>query len=140
MSDAYRRRGIPDRWLLPPAPTDPALAARWDALELETQRTLARTGPDEVSGRPVEERELVVGLARRRLATSWRVLAGAPLLGWLVLMTVWGFGRSTYPDAQQRWLVAGLLLGAAVWAAAAVRATRRLRRARQLIADDERPV
>jgi hypothetical protein len=58
-----------------------------------------------------------------------------PLLGWLVLMTVWGFRRSTAPDAERAWLLAGLALAAGVWFLAATWATGRLRRARRILAE-----
>ena len=138
MSDARRRRGVPDRWLLPPEPAGSQLRARWRELDFERRRALARVGPEELPGRPAHERQLVVGLARRRLATAWRLLAGAPLLGWFVLMTVWGFGRSTYPADERMWLVAGLTLGAAVWVVGAVHTAGRLRRARDILATDGR--
>lgn len=133
MSDARSRRGVPDRWLLPPPPADRALAARWEAMSFERRRSLARTGPASLAERSTADREVIVGLARRRLATSWRVRASGPVLGWLVLMTLWGFGRATYPATEQAWFLGGAALGAVAWSAAAVAAARRLRRARTLI-------
>ncbi len=60
---------------------------------------------------PVEpaDVEVVTGLLRRRLATSWRLRAAAVGLGWLVLMTVWGFGRAQTGVTWGPWLVAGLV-------------------------------
>jgi hypothetical protein len=133
--DPRARRGLPERWLLPPAPREPELAARWQALPFDRRRRLAHLRPSEVAGLPGEDAAVVGGLARARLRTSWRLLAGAPLLGWLVLMTVWGFGRSTAPATERAWLVAGLALGAAVWLLAAVRTAGRLRRSRQILAE-----
>jgi hypothetical protein len=133
--DPRARRGLPERWLLPPAPREPELAARWHALPFDRRRRLAHLRPSEVAALPGEDAAVVGGLARSRLRTSWRLLAGAPLLGWLVLMTVWGFGRSTAPAAERVWLVAGLALGAAVWLLTAVRAAGRLRRSRQILAE-----
>lgn len=124
------RRGVPDRLLLPPAPRDPKLAERWQGAGFDQRRRWARLGSTDASSRPDEDAEMVVGLARARLATSWRLLAAAPLLGWLVLMTVWGFGRSTYPEHAQRWLLVGAALGAIVWMTTALHTARRLRRAR----------
>jgi hypothetical protein len=133
--DPRARRGLPERWLLPPAPREADLAARWRALPFERRRRLAHVHPAEVASLTGEDAAVVGGLARARLATSWRLLAGAPLLGWLVLMTVWGFGRSTAPDAEQAWLLAGLALGAAVWLLAAVRTAGGLRRTRRILAE-----
>lgn len=141
MTDPRARRGVPDRWLLPPPPREPHVAERWRAAGFDERRRWARLGegglanPSERDAEVVVgDAELVVGLARARLATSWRLLAGAPILGWLVLMTVWGFGRSTYPERAQLWLLAGAALGSIVWTAAAVHAASRLRRARALVA------
>ncbi len=135
MPDPRARRGLPERWLLPPAPREDDLAARWRALPFDHRRRLAHVRPAEVASLPGEDAAVVGGLARSRLRTSWRLLAGAPLLGWLVLMTVWGFGRSTAPDAERAWLLAGLALAAGVWFLAAVWAAGRLRRARQVLAE-----
>jgi hypothetical protein len=133
--DPRARRGLPERWLLPPAPREPDLAARWQALPFERRRRLAHVRPSEVSSLTVADAAVVGGLARARLGTSWRLLAGAPLLGWLVLMTVWGFGRSSAPAAERAWLVAGLALGAAVWLLAAVWTAGRLRRSRRILTE-----
>lgn len=134
MVDERARRGLPERWLLPPAPRDEPAASRWHGLPFEERRTLARTRPDDVNDLGPDARTIVLGLARARLATRWRLLAAAPLLGWLVLMAVWGFGRSTYPDAAALWFQAGLALGAITWSGAAVAAAGRLRRTRELLA------
>lgn len=133
VSEARRRRGVPDRWLLPPEPSERELAHRWRSLGFDQRRTLARVSPHELHDLPPQECNLVVGLARRRLATAWRLWIGAAVLGWLMLMTVWGFGRSTYPGAAQTWLLAGAVLGALLWLVASVHAARRVRRARQIV-------
>jgi hypothetical protein len=133
--DPRARRGLPERWLLPPAPREPELAARWTTLPFDHRRGLTHVRPAEVASLPDEDATLVGGLARSRLRTSWRLLASAPLLGWLVLMTVWGFGRSTAPHAEQAWLLAGLALGAAVWLAVSIWVAGRLRRARRILAE-----
>lgn len=134
MDDRRATRGVPERWLLPPPPRDATQARRWEALPFQARRALARVRPerlDELSG---EDRSLVVALADARLATSWRALAVAPAVGWLVLMTFWGFGRSTYPDDVRAWLLIGAALGAVAWMVVAIRVAARLRRARQLVA------
>jgi fatty acid desaturase len=133
--DPRARRGLPERWLLPPAPREAELAARWVALPFERRRQLAHVRPDEVAALSGEDAAVVGGLARARLATSWRLLGGAPLLGWLVLMTVWGFGRSTAPDAERAWLLAGVALGAGVWFATALWTAGRLRRSRRILGE-----
>jgi hypothetical protein len=132
VSDPRARRGLPDRWLLPPAPRDPGLAARWEAMPFDRRRELARLGPDELQSLPSDEAELVRGLARARLSTRWRPLAAAAVLGWLVVMTVWGFGRTAAPDAHGGWLLAGLVLGSGAGSVAARAGVRRLRRARAI--------
>lgn len=139
VTDPRSRRGVPDRLLLPPAPRDPRLAERWQDAAFDQRRRWARLGTSDPSAHTDEDAEMVVGLARARLATSWRLLAGAPLLGWLMLMTVWGFGRSTYPEHAQRWLLMGAVAGAIVWTAAAALAARRLRRARAIAAQGVEP-
>jgi hypothetical protein len=48
-----------------------------------------------------------------RPGSAVREVAVALGLGWLVLMTLWGVGRSGFPDHEGRFLVAGLI-GAAV--------------------------
>jgi hypothetical protein len=135
--DPRAHRGLPERWMLPPAPREEPAASRWRALTFERRRELAHVRADGLGDLPAEDVEVVRGLARARLATSWRLLLSAPLLGWLVLMTVWGFGRSTAPGVADRYLLIGLALGAMVWLIAAVRAAGRLRRARALLAHDE---
>lgn len=129
-TDHRHRRGVPERLLLPPAPRDAGLARRWHELSFERRRRLAHAstrGEGEVSA---PDAELVRGLARARVATRWRLQAAALALGWLVLMTLWGFGRSTFPDAEGAWLAAGLVAGGLVWLGAAVATSRGVRRAR----------
>jgi hypothetical protein len=131
---ARSRRGVPERLLLPPAPRDPAAAARWAEAPLDQRRAWARIDADEVGGCAATDRQVVAGLAASRLATRWRLLAAAPVFGWLVLMTVWGFGRSTYPEVADRWLLAGAALGTVAWLGAALGVALRLRRAREVLA------
>jgi hypothetical protein len=130
--DARRRTLVPERLLLPPAPRDPELAARWRSLPFEDRRAHAHAalggGPAPTVGAGLDV-ELVRALARARVATGWRLQAAALVLGWLVLMTVWGFGRSTFPADERAWQLAGLALGGVVWIAAAVVARARVRRA-----------
>jgi hypothetical protein len=139
VAEPHARRGLPERWMLPPAPREEPAASRWRGLPFERRRELAHVGPERLGDLASEDLEVVRGLARARLATSWRLLGAAPLLGWLVLMTVWGFGRASYPEVADRYLLIGLALGAIVWLVAAVQAAGRLRRARLLLADDEDP-
>ncbi len=134
MPDPRAHRGLPVRWLLPPPPREPELRARFDALPVDERRRLVRLGPEETARQPSGTQELVAALARARLATSWRALATAPLLGWLVLMTVWGFGRSTAPEHAQRYLLVGSALGAVTWLVVALRVAGRLRRSRAVLA------
>jgi hypothetical protein len=137
--DDRATRGLPERWVLPPPPREPDAAARWAELPLATRRSLAATRPGELDALPAEDREVVAGLARARLATAWRALATAPLMGVIVLMTVWGFGRSTYPDVERAWLLAGAALGAVTWMVVALRVNGRLRRARELVREADAP-
>ena len=102
-------------------------------MPFEAKRRLARVGPDDVSDLDDVARTIVADLARTRLATRWRLLAAAPVFGWLVLMAVSGFGQSTYPDAATLWFQAGLALGALSWFVAAIAAANRLRRARAVL-------
>lgn len=144
MVDRRARRGLPERWALPPAPRDEPGASRWAELPFDRRRALARVRAGEVDALDPDDREVVAALQRARLATRWRLLAAAPVLGWLVLMTVWGFGRSSYPEAEGTWLLAAIVLGAIAWFVAALGAAARLRRARatlvatQATTDDDR--
>jgi hypothetical protein len=143
-ADPRRRRGVPDRLLLPPSPRDPQLAARWEQLSFEHRRALAlastRTGRGArataagADRRDIEDLALVRALAHARVVTAWRLQVAALVLGWLVLMTLWGFGRSTFPEHEEAWLAAGLAAGAVVWLGASVAAVRRVRRARTVAA------
>lgn len=134
MPDPRARRGFPERWALPPAPREAPATDRWSALSFDERRRLAAMRPDDVAGLADEDREVVAALQRARLVTRWRLLAAAPVLGWLVLMTFWGFGRSAYPASEGTWLLLGLVLGAAAWFLAALAAAARLRRARATLA------
>jgi hypothetical protein len=131
--DPRRRSLVPERLLLPPAPREPEAAARWAELPFEERRQLALAA---MGHRPRGGEEpddgLVRALARARVATGWRLQVAAAVLGWLVLMTIWGFGRSTFPADEGRWLVGGLVLGVVVWFVGAVVARRRVRRAARL--------
>lgn len=108
------------------------MAARWHELPFERRRAFAHVRPDDVETLDADDREMVAELARARLATSWRLLVAAPVLGWLVLMTVWGYGRST-GELTRAWLLGGLALGSLVWLLAAVAVAGRLRRARRVL-------
>lgn len=132
-ADPYVRRGLPERWLLPPPPRQPHLRRRWEELPFDERLRLARLSPEELPSIDVEQRELITALASARIATAWRLFVAAALIGWLVLMTIWGFGRSTAPNAQQVYLYAGLGLGGAAWAAASFASVHRLRKARRLL-------
>lgn len=41
----------------------------------------------------------------------WRAALRGVVLGWLVLMTVWGFGRSGFPEHERWFLAVGVLAG-----------------------------
>jgi len=139
MVDRRARRGIPERWTLPPAPRDEPAASRWAELPFDRRRSLARVRADDLDGLSPEDREVVAALQRARLATRWRLLAAAPILAWLVLMTFWGFGRSTYPESEGTWLLVGLVLGAVAWFVVALASAARLRRARATLASATEP-
>ncbi len=132
------RRGLPERWLLPPAPREPDLAATYRARDFAERQALARVGPEALDGLGSQDVEVVAGLARARLATAWRLHLAGPVVGWLALMTLWGFGRSTFPTAEGAWLVAGLVAGAVVGLVVAVAVVRRLRRAQAVLDATER--
>lgn len=130
MVDHRARRGFPERWSLPPAPRDEPAATRWQELPYERRRALARVRAGDLDELDDGDVEVVASLQRARLATRWRLLAAAPVLAWLVVMTFWGFGRSTYPESEGTWLLVGLVLGAVAWFIAALAGASRLRRAR----------
>ena len=147
--DHRRRRGVPDRLLLPPGPREPELARRWAQLPFEQRRALAHasTHPDPGAGRgrapadgggsAPDDPELVRALARARVATGWRLQVAALVFGWLMLMTLWGFGRSMFPEQEGALLAAGLLAGGVLWLGAGVAAARRVRRAREVAGGSE---
>lgn len=135
---AARRRALPDRLLLPPAPREPELASNWAEMPFERRRRLGHASLRGAEGLDGDEVSLVAALARARVATGWRLQVAALVWGWLVLMTVWGFGRSSFPQQETSWLVAGLVAGGLVWGASAVSARRRVARART-VAASERP-
>ncbi len=102
-------------------------------MTFDHRRKLARVRADTVDDLDPQDVEVVAALQRARLATRWRLLAAAPVFGWLVVMTLWGFGRSSYPESEGTWLLAGLVLGALGWFVAALAAAARLRRARSTL-------
>jgi len=63
----------------------------------------------------------------RRVPSPTRTTAriGAVVLGWLVLMTIWGWGRAVHGDMAPRELVIGLLAGSVAALIAWRRASRR---------------
>jgi hypothetical protein len=128
--DPRRRTLLPERLLLPPAPREADLAGRWEALPFEARRRIALAAIDpRAAAADGEEAALVGALAHARVVTGWRLQVAALVLGWLVLMTVWGFGRSTFPGDEDRWLAGGLAAGGVAWMLGAVSARRRVRRA-----------
>jgi hypothetical protein len=130
---ASRRRAlVPERLLLPPPPRSPELRARWEALPFERRRRLALASHRGVGNLDEDDEPLVRELARARVATAWRLQVAAVVFGWLMLMTLWGFGRSTYPEQVGWWLAAGLGAGGVVWLVAARAALARTRGARRV--------
>lgn len=132
MSARRRTWWIPERLLLPPAPRDPAARAAWDGLNSGDRANLARCLSTGTLPENPEDRDLVRALANARVATAWRPRAGAVVLGWLVLMTVWGFGRAQYGGLAVPALAAGLAGGAVAAAVAWRQVQRRLRASRRL--------
>ncbi len=124
---------LPERWLLPPPPSDARLRARWQAHPFSERRRLARVSVDPALAEDCDDPELVRALAAARVATAWRGHAMAVLLGWLVLMTVWGFGRSAAPASAGVFGVVGLVGGLVAGVAAAASVRRRTRRAATVI-------
>jgi hypothetical protein len=108
----------------------PRLARRWHGLGFEQRRRLALASTRGAHDLADADAEVVRALAEARVATGWRLQVAALVFGWLMLMTLWGFGRSTYPEAEQSWLAAGLVAGGLVWLGAAIAGVRRVRRAR----------
>ena len=131
---------VPERLLLPPPPRDPVLRERWSSLPFAERRRLARSSVDPHRDPPPKDRALVAALARARVATAWRGVAGALVLGWLVLMTVWGFGRSAAPAHAVVFLLTGAAGGVTAAAAAVLQARRRVRRAAAVAAACADPV
>lgn len=114
---------VPRRLLLPPAPTGIA-RQDWDALSAGDQDAIVAmmaSGPV-----PAARLPLLTTLLERRLATSWRLRVGAVVLGWLVLMTVWGFGRAQTGVVWGPWFGVGLTLGVVAGSAQWVAVSRRM--------------
>ena len=127
-----RDDGLPDWLLLPPGPRDADLAAAWSRRSREERLRLARTAGGDPATATVsdDDHALVVALAEARLATRWRLHLTAAGLGWLVLMTIWGFGRASAGGNAPGWLVAGLAAGLLATAVAERRVRTRIARAR----------
>lgn len=121
---------VPERWLLPPPPQEPELRRRWDALPFAERRRIAAAATHDGGGVGPEDAALVAAVARARLASGWRLYAVAVGVGWLVLMLVWGFGRSGAPAAAHWFALAGSVAGVFTTAVLARDARDRLRRAR----------
>lgn len=128
MPPTERRPPVPEAWLLPPTPADPELRARWDALPFESRQAIGRRSvrPTEAAG---PDADLVAAVAARRVARAGRSAAAAAGVGWLVFMTIWGFGRAGYPAVADRFLIVGLAAGAVVAVVGVVRSRRRTARA-----------
>lgn len=130
------RLPVPERLLLPPAPRDPEARAHWDMLPFEERlrlaRCLYRTDPSALTDQAGEPShwELLTALAATRWATRWRLWVVPPLIAWLAIMTVWGFGRSTDPTRAGWWALAGLAVGVLGGMASARTVLRRLRAVR----------
>lgn len=80
-------------------------------------RDVTDTRPDPRPGpRPDRRSELLARLFARDVTDPVSVRrrrSRAVFVGWLVLMTVWGFGRAAWPASAGGFLVSGLLTGAA---------------------------
>ncbi len=127
-----RDEGLPDWLLLPPGPRDGDLAATWSRRPRDERLALARAAaqsPDTVDVDP-DDRALVTALAAARVATRWRLHLAAAGLGWLVLMTIWGFGRALDGGTAPTWLAGGLVAGLVVAGIARRRVQARVSRAR----------
>lgn len=128
-----RSRLVPDRWHEPHRPGDPSLRARWDALPPAERRRVVAQSLRPAASHEVRDRELVRAVAERRVARHrWSLLAAA-VVGWLVLMTVWGIGRSGFPDREAWFLTAGLVAGIVTAGVLARGAVRRRVRAQQVV-------
>jgi hypothetical protein len=134
-----RELPIPRRLLLPPAPTG-GHGESWADLGFEEQRRLAarldgdhpNAGAAAGSMPAADEDLLLRALARRRLDTLWRLRAGSVVLGWLVLMTVWGYGRASTGQTVSGWLWLGLAGGVVAAGFRARTTSHRARRWRRL--------
>lgn len=141
MVDPSARRGVPERFTLPPAPREPVSTARWHGLGPSGRRDLARrlARPQRVADADPDHLPLLADLAATRLATAWRLHVAALVLGWLLFMTFWGFGRSSHPAAVDAWRTAGLVVGVVASAVALGLVRRHLRRVQEVHALAGRP-
>ena len=130
--DSTRR--TPTRLLLPPPPRDPDARTAWQGRDLDDRLRLARCATVGTDPGDDQDRALVRAVAAARVATGWRLRVGAVVFGWLVLMTVWGFGRAQRGDEAAVELVIGLVGGLAAGTAAWRAGSRRLRVAREVAA------
>lgn len=128
-------RGLPDWLLLPPGPRDPELATAWATRDMDERLALGRASTRAPDGAAVAARDvdLVVALADARVATRWRLHLASAVLGWLVLMTLWGFGRAMDGGTAPGWLVGGLVAGLAAVTVAERRVRTRIGHARAWI-------
>jgi hypothetical protein len=111
MRDHRHSRFVPERWVTPAAPLDARLRARFDALAASEQRAVVAAARDVSAARAAADPELVRALAGAEVQRTGRRLAGAVILGWLVLMTIWGIGRSGFEEQVSLFLVTGLAAG-----------------------------
>lgn len=136
----HDRRGlVPEAWVEPYRPRDPTLRRRWEELGADERRRIVRASVEPAAAARTRHPELVRTVAARRVERHPWTLAAAAVVGWLVLMTVWGIGRSGFP-AQEGWfLAAGLGVALAATATIAAGAVRRRRRAREVLERLGRP-
>ncbi len=127
-----RRLPVPTSWLEPRGPRSGPARERWRELAPDERRELVRRSltPGDAPG---PDESVVRALAEDLVRSSGRAGATAAFVGWLVLMTLWGFGRSAAPDAAGVFLAVGLVAGAATAVAGVRRARRRSRRARAVV-------
>lgn len=132
MSDPTSRSSLVARLASPVAPAEPELAARFADLPADRRRAVSRAALDPARAADDPDPALVRALAEAHATRVVPPMLGALGLAVLVLMTVWGFGRSASPENAPAFLLAGGLAGLVTLQLAGRRYFRRLARARRV--------
>lgn len=132
MTDHSSRSKTLARLSAPLAPSDTRHAARFATLSLERQRQINRAALDPARATADPDPTLVRAVAEAHAQRVWPIMTGSFVTAVLVLMTIWGFGRSVFPARAPLFLLAGGVAGLVTLQVGARRLLKRLARAREV--------